>query len=553
MTEPFVPNGKAQRQVVETRADLTVVLGGAGTGKTVCALAAARNHLENPGTSPHDRVLFLSFSRAAVGRLLDRCAGILGAYTDRVDFMTFHALSYSVVHRFSSLLDRPHVQLVNKHCREIRPLEAYEIEYDDLHPLACRILDSCPAAADLIQKRWGLVIVDEFQDTDNEEEALLDIVTRSARRILLGDQQQCIYADFRGADGVRLDRITDACKLAGPDNVVTLPNLSHRDPTGVIPAVARAVMERRFTCPALLDAINDERLQIWRGIDYADEVATIEESIRRLRADDLEVAVFTHHVDVLAKLADGLEDVGVQLEIAGLGDALACAIDSQVAMLKYAVADTDWAEITDTLAIFVISAQRGKKVPQLAWDIVHRTGSSKLQSSLDELRAQLTDSASATQLLAVAAQAHQFLGLPGKLSAWERAGSLLKPLRARAVRQLGSGASTRLVVRNITAAAREASTIELTNSRADHEPHVVQLMNLYQTKGREADATIIVLRGNDFMGKESSPFPHTSRLLYVVFSRARKRIVVLLVGDTFPDPVAPLQRLAHPIPRGFLP
>ena len=56
-------------------------------------------------------------------------------------------------------------------------------------------------------------------------------------------------------------------------------------------------------------------------------------------------------------------------------------------------------------------------------------------------------------------------------------------------------------------------------------------MNLYQTKGREADVTIVVLRDGDWFGDEGEPWPSTSRLLYVVFSRARTRIVVLPVGD----------------------
>ena len=98
------------------------------------------------------------------------------------------------------------------------------------------------------------------------------------------------------------------------------------------------------------------------------------------------------------------------------------------------------------------------------------------------------------------------------------------------------------MVAMICAEAREASYAALTDSALS--PREVQLMNLYQTKGREADATIVVLREGDFMGYESEPFPTTSRLLYVVFSRARHKIVVLLVGNRFHAAVAPLAALA---------
>jgi DNA helicase-2/ATP-dependent DNA helicase PcrA len=48
-------------------------------------------------------------------------------------------------------------------------------------------------------------------------------------------------------------------------------------------------------------------------------------------------------------------------------------------------------------------------------------------------------------------------------------------------------------------------------------------MNLHQTKGREADATILLLQPDEFHGRERTPFPKLSRLMYVVLTRARKR------------------------------
>ena len=69
-------------------------------------------------------------------------------------------------------------------------------------------------------------------------------------------------------------------------------------------------------------------------------------------------------------------------------------------------------------------------------------------------------------------------------------------------------------------------------------------MGLYQTKGREADATVVVLRSNDFYGTERAPFPVGSRLLYVVLTRARHKTIVLLFGHEPPALIAPLAQLA---------
>jgi DNA helicase-2/ATP-dependent DNA helicase PcrA len=73
-------------------------------------------------------------------------------------------------------------------------------------------------------------------------------------------------------------------------------------------------------------------------------------------------------------------------------------------------------------------------------------------------------------------------------------------------------------------------------------------MGLYQTKGREADATVVVLRSNDFYGTEPYPFPVGSRLLYVVLTRARNKTIMLLFGGGLPELIAPLAKLASHTP-----
>ncbi|MFF8482021.1 hypothetical protein [Streptomyces antibioticus] len=48
-------------------------------------------------------------------------------------------------------------------------------------------------------------------------------------------------------------------------------------------------------------------------------------------------------------------------------------------------------------------------------------------------------------------------------------------------------------------------------------------MNLHQTKGREADTTILLLGDNEFHGSEGELYPTGSKLLYVVMTRARQK------------------------------
>lgn len=535
----FEPRGEEQRRVVDSDAPLLVVLGGAGTGKTASALAAARTHLGRPTTPPIDRALFLSFSRAAVARIEERAHGILGAERERVDISTFHALAYSIVRRFGSLIGRANPVLVSPARQRIGSTPG-SVGYDDLLSMAHEIIRTSPAVAEHLQTRWGLVIVDEFQDTGDLQQQLVHELASGGRCILLGDADQCIYT-FLAATGVKHRRILDASAAAGPDNTVALPDTSHRDPTQVIPAIARAIQRREFGSPALSHAIVAGRLIVHAPVALEEEVQTVGGLVRSLRSEGKDVAVFTHHNDMLARLSDGLEQDGVEHEIAGLSDALAAALDAQASMLQLAAGVATWDDVLDALAVFVTSAQRGKGVPQLARDILNGTGSPTLQTRLQALRGDL-ENANPMSALPLVTQAHMTLGLPSKSSAWDDAASLITTMHVRALR-LGPTTDAPMLARAIAADAREATYVTLTESVV--RPRPVQLMNLYQTKGREADATVVVLRQGDYLGDEGEPWLSTSRLLYVVFSRARERIIVLPVGEDLHPAVLPLSRLGN--------
>ena len=92
-------------------------------------------------------------------------------------------------------------------------------------------------------------------------------------------------------------------------------------------------------------------------------------------------------------------------------------------------------------------------------------------------------------------------------------------------------------------AARAESLTEI--DAGDTAP--VQVMNLYQTKGRETDAVIIAFRNGDYHGREGEPFPAASRLLYVILTRARQQVTLSLPTDPHPL-VAPFASLMTALP-----
>ena len=161
-----------------------------------------------------------------------------------------------------------------------------------------------------------------------------------------------------------------------------------------------------------------------------------------------------------------------------------------------------------------------------------------LARRLDQLRLELSESG-LTAAADLASQAHRMLGFTRGERQWRRAARLLRPLVARSARRATS-AVTALTLLDRAVSRQRAS---LLTYAADADPVPVQLMGLYQTKGREADATVVVLRSNDFYGTERSPFPVGSRLLYVVLTRARHKTLLLLFGDSLPPLVEPLADL----------
>ncbi|HYO39781.1 MAG TPA: UvrD-helicase domain-containing protein [Nocardioidaceae bacterium] len=75
------------------------------------------------------------------------------------------------------------------------------LSYDDLlSQLADALVDDDAPARQRMRRRWSIVLVDEFQDTDPVQWQVLDrAFTGHATMVLIGDPKQAIYA-FRGGD-----------------------------------------------------------------------------------------------------------------------------------------------------------------------------------------------------------------------------------------------------------------------------------------------------------------------------------------------------------------
>lgn len=527
--------------MLDAEEPVLLVLGGAGTGKTTVAAAAVREILDRAQTSgAPKRALFLSFSRAAVGQIVDRTRGTLGPQADLVEITTFHAFAWHLIRRWGGAIGQPTPRLVSP--SEAKLFGASSgITYDQLLPLALELLD-VPAIRRHLQARWAVIVSDEFQDTSHDQFAMTIRIRGEARLILLGDLNQCIYTNLPGVVGVGPERVANALALPGAREV-RLPDVSHRDPTNILPAAAAAIRQRDFEHEAVARALSTGMLEVRHHHDLLAEGGLVSEIVTELRgAGHKSVGIFSHHVDATASLSDHLNSVGIAHEIIGLPDSVASALQAQFEMLCLAAGNGATDSIHRSLAIFVTSTERGANAPHLARIIAGKaTAPMTLSARLMQLESNLSAANSVPEVLGLIEQVPGGIGLTRGGRAWSRGNAILRALLGPRLCRAATFPPGGFDFLRERLTDQQVSL--LTYSDSDN-PADVQLMGLYQSKGREADATVVVLRGNDYFGREIEPMPVGSKLLYVVLTRARKKTIVLTLGSTLPPLIYPLAILS---------
>lgn len=192
-----------------------LVTGGPGCGKTTVALRKALLRIE-AGLLTGQKVLFLSFSRAAVARIMQSARKDLPkASLQYLDIQTFHSFCWQVIRGHGYLLGAPSViRLLPPHDeralrngakdndpvwdaeRERLFLEEGRIAFDLFAPKTLAILQGSAAHRKLIADRYPLIIVDEAQDTGTEQWACMEQIASLTQLVCLADLDQQIY-DFR--------------------------------------------------------------------------------------------------------------------------------------------------------------------------------------------------------------------------------------------------------------------------------------------------------------------------------------------------------------------
>lgn len=200
-----------------------LIEGGPGCGKTTIALIKAATVLDS--LEPEQRVLFLSFSRAAVRQISDRMTGLIGKSSrDRLEVRTFHAFFLELVRAHGPLLTgRPSAIIPPNRERQLRAdfLGDWEAEtrrlaedegqfvFDRLAATAATLLGTNKAVRALYSDTYPLIIVDEFQDTNDDQWMAVRSLSQESTIICLADPDQRIYDFIPGVDEKRIEQVVE--------------------------------------------------------------------------------------------------------------------------------------------------------------------------------------------------------------------------------------------------------------------------------------------------------------------------------------------------------
>jgi DNA helicase-2/ATP-dependent DNA helicase PcrA len=269
-----------QRAAAATVHGALLIVAGPGSGKTRTLTHRIAHLVAGEGVAP-ESCLAITFTRRAAAEMKERLARLSPDCGDRVAIHTFHSLGLAILREHANAADlqrgfrvaddaertamlaslltvterkaRSLLQAISSAKRSRHPpaadvaevAHAYRhalsmrnwIDFDDLIGLSLQLLESEPGIAACYRDRFRWISVDEFQDVDAAQYALLRLLAPAGGNLCaIGDPQQAIYG-FRGADAAIFARFRDDY----PDARVIHLSRNYRSSGTIVSASAQVI------------------------------------------------------------------------------------------------------------------------------------------------------------------------------------------------------------------------------------------------------------------------------------------------------------------------
>ena len=254
-----------------------LVSGGPGSGKTTISILKAAQIAELE-LRPQQKVLFLSFARPTVARIIEAIEHEHDLPRDqkaRIAVDTYHAFFWRILKAHGYLIGLPrHLDVLtppaeaialsairngfeadskltaqekedktNAENAEMQQLASQEgrVCFDLFAPFVGDLLHRSERLRQLLATMYPVIILDEFQDTNAEQWRVVQALGRQSRLVALADPEQRIY-DFIGADPERLNHFRDEF---GPTEI-DFSDANHRSAGTDIAKFGNAILSGKF-------------------------------------------------------------------------------------------------------------------------------------------------------------------------------------------------------------------------------------------------------------------------------------------------------------------
>ncbi|HJR86224.1 MAG TPA: DNA helicase PcrA [Acidimicrobiia bacterium] len=610
----------AQREAVAATEGPVLVVAGAGSGKTRVLTYRIAHLIRDLGVAP-DSILAITFTNKAAEEMRSRVARLVGRATRAMWVSTFHSACVRILRReaprlgyrsgFSIYDEDDSVRLVTMCIKDLdldlkrfppkgikeaisraknelidfesyatsnqgfyheqvsdiyrlyqqRLLEASAMDFDDLLMITVELLGAFSEVAEHYQERFRYILVDEYQDTNRAQYALVKILAAQHRNLcVVGDGDQSIYR-WRGAD---IRNIEDFEKDY-PDARIVVLDQNYRSTSRILDAANAVISNNPRRTPKHLwsDRGTGDLVIRFEGEDEHDEAGFVADEVERLVEggfNQSDVAVFYRTNAQSRVIEEVLVRRGVPYRVIGsvkfyerkeIRDALAYlrAIvnpDDAVALKriinepKRGIGTTSVAHLDrfaqDHRIGFGEALHQAAEIPQL-------TG--RAQRQILEFAGMLDLIRMKADTGGIGAAVEAVLHDTGYLAALEAERSIEALGRIENLRELGSAATEFRIstegavvdgvewdsLSNLARLELFLETVSLQNETDELEEGAgaVTLMTIHNAKGLEYPAVFLV-------GMEDGVFPHARtlsdpaeleeerRLAYVGMTRARDRL-----------------------------
>jgi len=545
-----------------------LILGGPGSGKTTIGLLKARRvaleYLE-----PAQSVLFVSFSNAAIRRILESGRRILSRDVERrIEIKTYHSFAWEILRSHGYLLSsrrrltvvgaqdaavlRAGMKEPDWRAEEKRLfLEDGRVTYDQFAPRAAELLERSCVVRKCFNHAHPLVLVDEFQDTDEDQWRLIRALAGDSEIVALGDAEQRIYAWRRGVSATRLQEFASTLDA----RVFDFHEENKRSPATGIAGYARSL------------------LSPGAQVDLPDEILTRHFLPGRL-ATGLRFALRETWKNAAQSVPTGAPSIAVAARSRTMVRRVSDALSSPVTIRKKqyipiphdVMCDQTQIALAARVIAFLLASRHLSRRETISGTLerigaVQRasgtktaiSASDRLSKWAEKVRSGTRPNTKCVNSLDCVLSEIRNSGLVGSPTEdWLTVRQALERAEAKEVRQTGEHARYLRLLRRGSAIEEELASLWrrrgnyegaeaaldeaiLQNQLRDNHrtSSLLTVMTMHQLKAREYDAVLLVEdRHRTFRGRDGvPPYMETRRLLQVSLTRARHVVCILSEKD----------------------